>query len=58
MYSTTPMVCTQKCCSISRVEYMLGSCSRRGSSEYTQPTVIIATQPSAPECTWPIVQSV
>ena len=43
------------------ISFVLYICSRPNSfgiSAYIVPIEIIATQPSAPECTWPIVQSV
>ncbi|MOA27832.1 hypothetical protein D3C78_1487320 [compost metagenome] len=58
MYSTVPMVASQKC---RLIRAMLCICSRPntlGIMWYSAPKVIIATQPSAPACTWPMVQSV
>ena len=57
MYSTMPMVAIQKCSSTQRSLY-ISRPNRRGIRKYIAPMVIIATQPSAPECTWPMVQSV
>ena len=57
-YSTMPMVATQKCRSMALVLYIPGRPYTRGISAYMQPKVTIATQPSAPEWTWPMVQSV
>ena len=58
MYSTTPMVEVQKCTSISLTLYICVRLNSRGIREYIVPMVIIATQPSAPECTCPMIQSV
>ncbi|MNP60911.1 hypothetical protein D3C76_1756680 [compost metagenome] len=58
MYRTVPMVASQKC---ALIRPMLCICSRPktfGIMWYSAPMEIIATQPSAPACTWPMVQSV
>jgi hypothetical protein len=53
-----PMVASQKCQLIIRSEYIRWRCHNRGTRKYITAKVIIPFQPSAPECTWPIVQSV
>ena len=58
MYSTTPMVEIQKCASMSLDRVHLLRIEQPRNQRYIEPIVIIATQPSAPECTWPMVQSV
>ncbi len=51
-------MCSQKCTSMPLCEYISGRPSARGAIAYSEPMVIIATQPSEPECTWAMVQSV
>src|SRR6185312_2175024 len=57
-YSRVPAMCSQKCTFMPRTECIAGRPSARGAIAYSEPIVIIATQPSEPECTWAIVQSV
>ena len=52
------MVCSQKCTFIAGVRMHLGRPSARGAIAYSEPMVIIATQPIEPECTCAMVQSV
>ncbi|MDT4858491.1 hypothetical protein FQZ97_929620 [compost metagenome] len=58
MYSTVPMVASQKW---ALIRPMLCICSRPntlGIRWYREPMDTMATQPRAPACTWPMVQSV
>src|SRR5690606_15845000 len=57
-YSSRPPTCSQKCSSMAAREYMAGRPSARGAMAYSEPMVIIATQPMEPECTCATVQSV
>jgi hypothetical protein len=57
MYSTMPMVAIQKWAVISLVLH-LGLAEHARDQVVQEPMETIATQPSAPECTWPTVQSV
>ncbi|MNG37283.1 hypothetical protein D3C84_1245830 [compost metagenome] len=58
MYSTVPMVASQKCALIRPMLYMRSLPNTFGMVWYSAPIEIIATQPRAPACTWPMVQSV
>ncbi|MNN88016.1 hypothetical protein D3C81_2056470 [compost metagenome] len=58
MYSTVPMVASQKCALIRPTLCICSRPYRRGIMWYTAPIEIIATQPRAPAWTWPMVQSV
>ncbi|MNF17888.1 hypothetical protein D3C80_2216630 [compost metagenome] len=58
MYSTVPMVASQKCRLIRPTLYICSRPNTFGIMWYSEPKVIIATQPRAPAWTWPMVQSV
>ena len=53
-----PSVASQKCQLIMRSEYIRSRFHKRGTRKYTQAKVIMPFHPSAPEWTWPMVQSV
>ena len=55
---SVPDRASQKCTSISTLEYIRGLCQIAGTSVYREPKMMKATQPSAPAWTWPTVQSV
>ncbi|KWV87922.1 hypothetical protein PFLmoz3_02306 [Pseudomonas fluorescens] len=52
------MVASQKCALIRPRLYICSRPKTFGIMWYSAPMEIIATQPSAPACTWPMVQSV
>ncbi len=53
-----PVVAIQKCHSTSWFEYSRSFFHNHGTMQYMAPKLMKPTQPSAPECTWPMVQSV
>ena len=59
MYSTMPMVAIQKC-SVDQPDavHLVLAEQARDQVVHGSRSMTMATQPSAPECTWPMVQSV
>ncbi|MCY1380101.1 hypothetical protein D9M69_678870 [compost metagenome] len=58
MYRTVPMVASQKWALIRPTLCICWRANTFGIRWYREPMEIMATQPRAPACTWPMVQSV